>query len=618
MTAPRQILLVYASLLFATSMAVLGYLLYQNPVTIESPFALIAFTVFTVFIISAGFSGPYFGHTSLDRVAQVASVLIFGTLLAACVNAVASLVWPFIDRKHNVGSFGKTIARALHGSGMFAAMILISGSVYDLVGGELPLTELNTQNIIAITLMVLTMQITNESLMAVFAQINQGDFRKWFSLFSSVVEIGAAPLGVFTALVFNLAEPEVFGLFAGLLVILVLIFKRFAENHWELAARVDELLAINRIGRAISSSLILDDLVELIYQECRKLVNFSAFYLILYDEDKRKLDFRLHHNEQGRQPRKIKELGEGALSWIIQNNEPMLIEDWTTSDHVAKSQAVIVGETPMSVIGVPVSFGNRVLGAISLQNFVANTFDKDDLNLMMTFADQVAVAIANARLFEEIDAYKLQLEEKVEERTHELNKQKEELFQLSQSLKFANRQKEQLLDELKQKTEELDRQTKEDSLTGLFNRRYMEARLATEIRRAERFNRPISVAMLDIDDFKRTNDEFSHMLADEVLRIVADLLKKQCRAIDVISRYGGDEFVLCFPETDLESSVIVCEKIRKAVEQYPWVGLDSALKVTISIGVAGATPDYQQDKLLIAADAKLYEAKRAGRNLVRH
>ncbi len=616
MKVRSNILTVYAGLLFAGSMALLGWLTMQSGVG-EFPFlAMAGFTVFTVFIISSGFTGPYVGHSSLDRLAQIAAVLIFGTLAAGWINAIASFIWPFIDREHSKGSLARKLMRAMHGSGMFTIMILVSGTIYEGLNGQVPLQVLSAGNVLAIVVMVLAMQVINELMMLVFAWLDEQDVMQSLSLFASLVEISGATLGVFTAIVFNVMEPPVYWLYLVLLLVIILVVKRFAEYHWSLAERIDELVSINRIGRAVSSSLILDDLAELTYQECRKLFRFSAFYLVLYKEEEQELDFRLHHNEQGRQPRKFKPLGEGAISWVVQQNQSVLIKDWERSNHEAKLRAVIVGDTPASMIGVPVTFGNRVLGVISIQNFVPNTFDEEDLQMMRTFADQVAVAIANARLFEQVEEYRMQLEQRVDERTSELNSQKEELLKLSQSLQFTNRQKEELLVELQRKTEELDKQTKEDSLTKLFNRRYVESRLENELRRAERYHRPLSVAILDIDDFKRINDTFSHMLADDVLRRLADILRQQCRAIDVIARLGGDEFVLCFPETDLKNSRIICEKIRKVIENFNWKDLESKLYVTVSIGIATAAPHYHQDKIMMAADAKLYEAKRAGRNQV--
>lgn len=580
------------------------------------PLHALLYIALTVFIISGGFSGPFVGHTSLDRVAQVASVLIFGAVLGALLNAVASLIWPFIDRRHNRGSIGYLLMRGMHGSGMFAIMVLVAGLVYETLGGAVPLQQLDAVTIALLVLMALLMQVMNEVLMSVYAHFNEGDFRKSLSLFSSLVELGAVPLGVFTALVYNTSTPDMLILYVGLLILVMLVVRRFAENHWALAERIHELVVINRVGRATSSLLIVDDLAELLFQECRKLLNFSAFYLVLYDEEAGELDFRLHHNQQGRQPRKRKKLGEGALGWIIENNKPFLIENWDASTHEAKNRAVIVGERPKSVIGVPMSYGDRVLGAISVQSFTAYSLDESDLNLLVTLADQVAVTVANARLFEELDGYKLELEQRVEERTREIESQKEELVALSDSLREASEQKELLLRELQKKTEELDRQTKEDSLTGLYNRRFMDDRLTEEFKRAERFDHPVAIAMVDIDNFKQINDDFSHMLADDVLRIVARTLHSQCRGIDVISRYGGDEFLLCFPETTLENARKVCEKIRESLEKHPWKSLHPELVVTTSIGVAEFDPETGGQQTLIRADEKLYEAKRAGRNWV--
>lgn len=611
-----RILLPYAVLLSATGWLLIALFGVARGIPEFDPLHVVLFIGLTVFIISGGFSGPFVGHTSLDRVAQVASVLIFGAVLGALINAIASLIWPFIDRRHNRGSMAYLFIRGLHGSGMFAIMVLLSGLMYESLGGPVPLQQLDLFAISLLVLMALSMQVINEVFMAVYAHLNEGDYRKSLSLFSSLVELAAVPLGVFTAMVYNTTTPDMLVLYIGLLILVMVVVRRFAENHWALAERIHELVVINRVGRATASSLVLDDLADLVFDECRKLLNFTAFYLVLYDEEAGELDFRLHHNQHGRQPRKRKKLGEGALGWIIENNRPFLIEDWDKSDHEARHRAVIVGERPKSVIGVPMAYGNRVLGAISVQSFTVNSFSESDLNLMVTLADQVAVTVANARLFEELDGYKLELEKRVEERTREIEKQKQELVDLSDSLREASQQKELLLRELQKKTDELDRQTKEDSLTGLFNRRFMDERLLEEFKRAERFGHPVSVAMIDIDSFKQINDSYSHMLADDVLRIVARTLRSQCRGIDVISRYGGDEFLLCFPETPVESALHVCEKIRTSLENYPWKTLHPDLVVTTSIGVSGFDPAVGAQQTLINADEKLYEAKRSGRNKV--
>jgi len=154
-----------------------------------------------------------------------------------------------------------------------------------------------------------------------------------------------------------------------------------------------------------------------------------------------------------------------------------------------------------------------------------------------------------------------------------------------------------------------------DGLTGIFNRRYFELRIAQEIERARRFSSGLGVLMIDIDQFKRLNDEFGHLLGDEVLRQVSSILHQQVRKIDVVCRYGGEEFAILLSQTGPQHSLAVAEKLRHIVETWQFPGVPRP--VTISAGAAnypehGAT----RDELVKAADAGLYAAKQGGRNRV--
>ena len=184
-------------------------------------------------------------------------------------------------------------------------------------------------------------------------------------------------------------------------------------------------------------------------------------------------------------------------------------------------------------------------------------------------------------------------------------------------------EKEQELAELKyvelaQLHERLEEQSRLDALTKICNRGYLDDFLANEFMRAVKLSRPISVMMCDVDFFKKINDGHSHAVGDEVLRVLASLLKDNLRKDDLVARYGGEEFVVVFPQTQFEQSIRVAEKLRLIVESYPWESVAEGLNVTISAGVASGT-DYQSyEKLLARADLKLYEAKDAGRNQVKH
>jgi diguanylate cyclase (GGDEF)-like protein/PAS domain S-box-containing protein len=169
----------------------------------------------------------------------------------------------------------------------------------------------------------------------------------------------------------------------------------------------------------------------------------------------------------------------------------------------------------------------------------------------------------------------------------------------------------------KQAREDLLEQATHDALTGVFNRRHVEDVLGKEVERAERHARPLAVAILDADHFKRINDTHGHQTGDEVLRAISDRCRKTLRTNDVLGRYGGEEFVIVFPETKLEEAGAVAERLRAAVAERPIEVGPDALGVTVSIGLAAHAPGQGIDKLLQRADAALYTAKQDGRNLVR-
>jgi diguanylate cyclase (GGDEF)-like protein len=120
----------------------------------------------------------------------------------------------------------------------------------------------------------------------------------------------------------------------------------------------------------------------------------------------------------------------------------------------------------------------------------------------------------------------------------------------------------------------------------------------------------------DLDDFKRVNDTFSHAVGDAVLRAVAGILRQHVRQSDVVARFGGEEFVVLFPATTLEQAVAASEKVCALVREHPWAELHPGLAVTISAGVAEAGAHPTHEKLLSEADARLYQAKRRGKDCV--
>jgi two-component system cell cycle response regulator len=153
-----------------------------------------------------------------------------------------------------------------------------------------------------------------------------------------------------------------------------------------------------------------------------------------------------------------------------------------------------------------------------------------------------------------------------------------------------------------------------DGLTGLFNHRFIFERLEEETAKVARYGRPLSIIMLDIDNFKAVNDTFGHRAGDEVILSVAHAIMACIRKTDVAGRYGGEEFLVLLPETDLASAKVVAEKIRSTVAQLSFEIKD--LAITISAGVAEAQQGESYEAFINRADANLYRAKRSGKNRV--
>ena len=214
----------------------------------------------------------------------------------------------------------------------------------------------------------------------------------------------------------------------------------------------------------------------------------------------------------------------------------------------------------------------------------------------------VIVLLCGAALFggvawrlKAVSANERRLERVVAQRTAELQAQKQQLHE--QSERFA-------------------RQASEDPLTGLANRRGFDAAIGREFSRWQRAATPLCVAMLDIDHFKQINDRWSHDVGDIVLTRLADLLREDVRAFDVVARWGGEEFVVLMPETGLDKAIEVCERLRVRIAAMDFASIDTALHITVSFGVCAAEDGNDQARLISRADAALYRAKAKGRNRI--
>ena len=155
-----------------------------------------------------------------------------------------------------------------------------------------------------------------------------------------------------------------------------------------------------------------------------------------------------------------------------------------------------------------------------------------------------------------------------------------------------------------------------DGLTGIYNRKFLEAKLTEELDRSKRYGRAFSVIMIDIDHFKKVNDSYGHSFGDTVLKSTASMLQSGLRTTDFLTRYGGEEFCCLLPETECSSAVIVAERMRANAEALALTHGGNPVNISISLGVAGATAADTPSALIVRADEALYTAKKSGRNKV--
>ena len=173
-----------------------------------------------------------------------------------------------------------------------------------------------------------------------------------------------------------------------------------------------------------------------------------------------------------------------------------------------------------------------------------------------------------------------------------------------------------LKDELAQRNAELSELAIRDPLTATYNRRYFLSALGAEVERAHRYDTPLSLAVLDLDDFKQINDTWGHIAGDHVLERVARVLMRHTRANDVVARYGGEEFAIILPATDVDAAAEVCEKLRDMVASLDFSHIDARLRVTFSAGLAQLREEGSLTALISEGDAQLYAAKNSGRNRI--
>lgn len=333
----------------------------------------------------------------------------------------------------------------------------------------------------------------------------------------------------------------------------------------ELKRTVDELQAFNDIGRSLTSTLDVKEVLELIMQKVSEVLRPGNWSLLLLDEAGRELHFEVAVGEGSDRLRPLRlPLGEGIAGWVVREGQPVLLEHARSDPRFSPRFDEAAGRRTGSVLAVPLRSKGRVLGVMELLNPEGQRrFDPEDLRTLAALADYAAIAIENARNFERI---------------REL--------------------------------------TLIDDHTGLYNARHLYRSLESEVARSRRFGRTFSLIFLDLDRFKLVNDRHGHQAGSAVLKEVGEVLRTALRAMDVPVRYGGDEFVVLLPEADRGQAHAVAERLRRSVNRTEFLA-DRGLgvRITASFGIAtfpddGTTPE----DLLRLADSAMYRVKETTRD----
>ncbi len=249
-----------------------------------------------------------------------------------------------------------------------------------------------------------------------------------------------------------------------------------------------------------------------------------------------------------------------------------------------------------------IAFAAGALASTTVIAFHVST----DTNGLVTLASMIGLAAYLSLIGIEFFAY-----------VRQLHSVQDTLDQQRQTLEGANSILQDQIEKIHDLQEKLREQANRDSLTGLFNRRYLEGTLERELARCRREGAPLSMVLLDIDHFKLVNDTYGHQAGDEVLRVFGRLLMEHARAEDIVCRYGGEEFLLVLPKMPLDIAHERAAQLLKIFQETIVSHADLRIRITASIGIA-TTPDHSAsvEGLIRCADQALYQAKRRGRNLV--
>jgi diguanylate cyclase (GGDEF)-like protein len=314
-----------------------------------------------------------------------------------------------------------------------------------------------------------------------------------------------------------------------------------------------DLSALYETGRALNSTLNVKEIYALIMNIVSMDLAPDVSALFMVDSEKR-LKLEAHRGLDDEKVADLVVISErGLIGQVAKTQTPMSVSQANRRWQLSFAPEI------NSAMAVPLRIGEKMIGVLMVGKRMPYVYGYDNLRFIEALAGQAAISIQNAELY--------------------------------------------------RKTREW---ASTDGMTGIYNYRYFAERLDSEWNRAVRYEKPLSLIMIDVDLFKSVNDNYGHLCGDAVLREIAKHLKLQTRETDVTARYGGEEFVVILPETHYKDAVAVAEKLRESVYDATFAGGSATekIKLTISLGVANyPTTACNKSDLIYQADQALYQAK---------
>jgi diguanylate cyclase (GGDEF)-like protein len=335
---------------------------------------------------------------------------------------------------------------------------------------------------------------------------------------------------------------------------------KLEESNKVLSKSIAEFYTLNQISQAIGSILDIKELLKRLNDIILGVMGVSFSTIILYDENTNRL--KVHTTN-------ISNINE--LATLTDNvNSGVLVEALNKGQSILENNVdyfqylFTCGRNINSLMCIPLITSSRKFGLVLVEHTISNAFDEENVRFLSIITQQVGIVMENAELY----------------------------YQMKE---VARR----------------------DGLTGVYNRQYFQERLETEFKEAKKDNYPLSLAIFDIDHFKKFNDTYGHLFGDKVLISTVDVVKTALRKNDMIARFGGEEFIILFPSTNLSDAFEKVEILRKKVSENIIEDNLINASVTASFGISSFDEcAFNENDLIRTADDALYDAKAAGRNCV--